>query len=262
MVNNTSDGTKTSAQQRFSHRIAIVTGAASGIGAATALRLAREGASVVLADVSSSVEQAAEGLVQQGLDALPICVDVSSEDEVQAMVELAVQRWGRLDIMVANAGIGGRGTADDCAATTWQRVMDVNVSGVFYCIRHAVAAMRPQGGSIVTTASIMGLVAPRGAVPYASSKGAIISMTRAAAVDYAAEAIRVNAVCPGHLESPTSLGGTEARSRDIRDLKARYPMGRLGYPEEIAAAIAFLASDDASFITGTTLVVDGGFTAQ
>lgn len=248
--------------KRLSSQVAIVTGAASGIGAATALRLASEGASVLLADISPEVEQTSLDLNAQGHDTLSTCVDVSIETDVANMVSLAIQHWGRLDIMVANAGIGGVGAADDCNPELWQRVMDVNVNSVFYCTRHAVPAMRPNGGAIVNTASIMGLVAPLNAVSYACSKGAIINLTRATAIDHAAEGIRINAVCPGHLEMPTSQGGARARSRDSRDLIARYPMGRLGSPEEVAAAIAFLASPDASFITGTTLVVDGGFTAQ
>jgi NAD(P)-dependent dehydrogenase (short-subunit alcohol dehydrogenase family) len=165
--------------------------------------------------------------------------------------------------MIANAGIGGRGAADELTLSNWQRVMDVNLTSVFLCIKHAVPAMRRNGGgSIVSTASVMGLVGPAGAVAYAATKGAIVNLTRAAAVDYAAENIRVNAVCPGHLENPTSVGGAAARAADPRDLLARYPMGRLGKPAEVANAIAFLASDAASFITGTSLVVDGGYSAQ
>ncbi|HEX5649619.1 MAG TPA: SDR family oxidoreductase, partial [Steroidobacteraceae bacterium] len=170
--------------------------------------------------------------------------------------------WGRLDVMVANAGIGVRGAADELALDDWRRALDVNLTSVLLCVKYAVQAMQGHPGAIVNTASVMGLVAPRGAVAYAATKGAVVNLTRAAAVDHAAQGIRVNAVCPGHLESPTSVGGAAARATDTRDLVARYPLGRLGRPEEVARAIAFLASDEASFIIGTCLVVDGGYSAQ
>jgi NAD(P)-dependent dehydrogenase (short-subunit alcohol dehydrogenase family) len=248
---------------QFSGKVAIVTGGTGSIGREIAALLGRQGARVLVADVSDDGSNVADLLVAQGCDAAFLRTDVSLEGDVERMVGWVMDRWQRLDVMVANAGIGGKGAADELTLSNWQRVMDVNLTSVFLCIKHAVPAMRLNGGgSIVSTASVMGLVGPAGAVSYAATKGAIVNLTRAAAIDYAAENIRVNAVCPGHLESPTSVGGAAARAADPRDLLARYPMRRLGKPAEVANAIAFLASDAASFITGTSLVVDGGYSAQ
>jgi NAD(P)-dependent dehydrogenase (short-subunit alcohol dehydrogenase family) len=247
---------------QFSDKVAIVTGGAGSIGRATAQLLAERGARVLVADVADDGGSAVEALARSGHDATYERVDVSREDDVARMVESALRRWGRLDVMVANAGIGGRGMAHQLELADWQRVLDINLTSIFLCTKHAVAAMRGRGGAIVNTASVMGLVAPVGAISYAATKGAIVNLTRATALDYAKDNIRINVVCPGHLESPTSVGGAAARAADTRDLLARYPMGRLGRPEEIATAIAFLASDEASFITGAALVVDGGYTAQ
>lgn len=248
---------------RFIGKVAIITGGASGIGRATAELIAREGGRVLIADVSPQGEQVVTSMVAQGLEVAYQQVDVSQEEQIAAMVSAAVSRWNRLDIMVANAGIGGRGVADATSLAVWERVIGVNLTGVFLCIKHAVPALRAVGGgAIVTTASIMGLVGTAGALPYTSTKGALINLTRSAALDHARDGIRVNAVCPGHLRDPTSVGGADARAVDSRDLVSRYPLGRLGLPEDVAKAIAFLASDDAAFITGTSLVVDGGYTAQ
>jgi NAD(P)-dependent dehydrogenase (short-subunit alcohol dehydrogenase family) len=248
---------------QFSGKVAIVTGGLGSIGLATSLLLARRGARVLLADVAADGAEAVARLAAGDLHFAFEHVDVSREDDVARLSRRAVELWGRLDVMVANAGIGGRGTADALALQDWQRVLDVNLTSVFLCIKHAVPAMRANGGgAIVTTGSVMGLVAPLGAVSYAATKGAIVNLTRAAAIDHAADNIRVNAVSPGHLESPTSVGGAAARHADPRNLVARYPLGRLGRPDDVAHAIAFLASDEASFITGTTLVVDGGYSAQ
>ena len=247
---------------QFEGKVAIVTGAAGGIGLATARLLAERGARVLLADMKPEGGQAAAALRAQGHDVRCEVVDVARDADVARMVASAVERWGRLDVMAANAGIGARGAADELDLGDWQRALDVNLTSVMLCIRHSVAAMQGHGGAIVSTASVMGLVAPRNAVAYAATKGAVVNLTRAAAVDYAPRNIRINAVCPGHLESPTSVGGAAARAADARDLLARYPLGRLGRAEDVAYAIAFLASDEASFITGACLVVDGGYTAQ
>jgi NAD(P)-dependent dehydrogenase (short-subunit alcohol dehydrogenase family) len=248
---------------QFADKVAIVTGGTGSIGLATATLLAQRGARVLMADITANGAEVADRLAANGLVVAFEQVDVSHEQDVERMVQSAVQRWGRLDVMVANAGIAGRGVADSLDVNDWQKVVDVNLTSVYLCTKHAIPALRAAGGgAIVNTASVMGLVAPVAAISYAATKGAIVNLTRATAIDYARENIRINAVCPGHLESPTGIGGAAARAADPRDLIARYPMGRLGRPEEVARAIAFLASEEASFITGTSLVVDGGYTAQ
>lgn len=248
---------------QFTNKVAIVTGGSGSIGRATAALLASRGARVLIADIAEGGPQLADPLNAQGYDVVFRRTDVSREEDVVELVRHAVERWQRLDIMVANAGIGGRGAADELTLQEWQRVLEVNLTSAFLCIKHSVPVMRANGGgAIVMTGSIMGLVAPSNAVSYAATKGAIVNLTRAAAIDHAHDNIRVNAVSPGHLERPTSIGGPAARAADQRNLVARYPLGRLGRPEDVAHAIAFLASDEASFITGTTLVVDGGYSAQ
>jgi len=248
---------------QFTGKVAIVTGGSGSVGRATAALLASRGARVLIADLVASGSEIAKALSAQGHEVVFRQADVSREDDVAALVRHALDRWQRLDVMVPNAGIGGRGAADELALQDWQRVLDVNLTSAFLCIKHSVPAMRANaGGAIVMTGSIMGLVAPLYAVSYAATKGAIVNLARAAAIDHAPDNIRVNAVCPGHLESPTSIGGPAARAADQRNPVSRYPLGRLGRPEDVANAIAFLASDEASFITGTTLAVDGGYSAQ
>ncbi|MGE3667991.1 MAG: SDR family NAD(P)-dependent oxidoreductase [Steroidobacteraceae bacterium] len=249
---------------RFQDQVAIVTGAAGSVGLATARRLAEEGASVLLTDLSDAGERVAAELRDEGFEIAFSRVDVADDAQVAGMVRLAVERWGRLDVMVANAGMSGRGSAETVTLDDWQRVLDVNLTSVLLCTRHAAAAMRAAGGgAIVNTASVMGAVSTLGAAPYCASKGGVISLTRATALDHAGDNIRVNAVCPGFLDEPVRIGGSpEARLAILPELIARHPLGRLGRGDEVAAAIAFLASRDASFITGTCLFVDGGYTAQ
>ncbi len=248
---------------RFVGRVAIVTGGCGGIGLATARRLASEGARVLIADLTDLGELRAEAARDEGLQIHYQRANVASDEEVAQLVRATTERWGRLDVMVANAGIAGKGTAESTSVEAWRRVLDVNLTGVFLCIKHSVPAIRAAGGgAIVATASVTGCVGHPGALAYASTKGALINMVRAAALDQARDNIRITAVCPGHLENPTAAGGAEARAAHTGGLVARYPLGRLGRADDVASAIAFLASEEASFITGTSLVIDGGYSAQ
>ena len=248
---------------RFKGKVAIVTGGAGSIGKATVQRLAQEGARVLVADLSPQGEQVTATLAAQGLEVAYRHVDVSDDAQVAAMVQDAVRRWGRLDVMVANAGIAGIGTADTVDLASWDRVIAVNLTSIMLCTRHAVPAMRTTGsGAIVNVASVMGTVGTRGAVPYGAAKGGVVNLTRCSAMDCAPENIRVNAICPGYLDDAVSLGDTTAKTRNMAELVAKHPLGRLARSGEVAAAIAFLASDDASFVTGACLMVDGGYTAQ
>jgi NAD(P)-dependent dehydrogenase (short-subunit alcohol dehydrogenase family) len=246
---------------RFEGRVAVVTGAASGIGLATVRRLAAEGAVVVCADIDGDGATAAAAQVS----GLPVTVDVSSEPEVAALYEQVWQRYGRLDVAFHNAGISP--PEDDSILTTgieaWRRVQEVNLTSVYLCCRHAIPYMRRQGrGSIVNTASFVAVLgAATSQIAYTASKGAVLAMTRELGVQFAREGIRVNALCPGPVNTPllAELFASDPE-RAARRL-VHIPMGRFAEPAEIAAAAAFLASDDASFITASTFLVDGGISA-
>jgi len=247
---------------RLKGRIAIITGGASGIGEATAQRLLAEGASVVIADLSPRGAALANGLAEGGGATAFIQTDVTREEEVCELVTQTVKRFGRLDIMVANAGIAQPAApVEALSVSTWQQMLDINLTGVFLSNKHAIAQMmrQGQGGSIINVASILGHVGRPGATAYNAAKGGVVNMTRSLGVTYAKHAIRVNAVCPGFVETPLLAG---AGDEQLSGIVALHPIGRLGRAEEIASAIAFLASDDASFVAGSSLMVDGGYTAQ
>lgn len=256
-------------QGRLEGKVALITGAASGIGLATVDRFVREGAAVVLADnQAEAAEREAGRLRAEGHRAVAVATDVTRSDDVRRAVEAAVSHFGRLDTLFANAGIGYSGDLLQTSDEDWDHVMGVNAKGVFLSAREAVRQMLaqdPVGGSVIINGSISGLAGIPGQAPYAPSKGAVLQLTRQLAVEYAARGVRVNCVCPGTVDTPV-LRRAMAMSADAEGFLAMlvsgHPIGRIGRGEEIAAAVAFLASDDASFITGAILPVDGGYTAR
>ena len=240
---------------RFEGKVAVVSGAEGGIGGATAARLAAEGATVWAAVLPGQEPPAGHPAVE---------VDVTVEEHWTAALARVVETSGRLDVLVNSAGILGVGTAEDTSLDRWRRVLDVNLTGVFLGCRAAIGHMRRGGGgAIVNISSFAGLRGLVGMVSYATSKGGVITLTQSLAKDHAADGIRVNAVCPGSVDTPM-IAAVLAASEDPEARRARtiegYLIERLGRPGEIAAAVAYLASDDASFITGQALPVDGGRT--
>lgn len=246
---------------KFESKVAIVTGGASGIGEATVRLFAAEGAKVVIADFSDRGQTVSDELNSQGFDTLFVKTDVTNEIDIMHMVDETVQQYGKLDILFANAGIANDGPADQLLSEHWKRTIDINLTGVFLSDKYAIKQMMAQGtgGVIVNCGSIHSHVGKAGVTAYASAKGGVKLLTQSLSLDYASQGIRVNAVCPGYIDTPLIEGRTEAITQH---LVALHPMGRLGQPEEVAKAVLFLASEDASFITGTTLLVDGGYTAS
>ncbi len=245
----------------FDDRVAIVTGAGGGIGEATALLLAEQGATVVVTDVIPEREAVGEAVEERGGDALVRELDVTDADAAAGVVEDTLETFGRLDVLVNNAGIFPTATLEEMTAEEWQRVIDVNLTGVFNCTKAALPAMREAGyGRIVNVSSAAGgHVGWSGDLShYAASKGGVVGFTRSAAIDLGPDGITMNAVVPGMVD--TGAAEEVADEEAIEAAVAATPVGRQGDPEELAAAIAYLASEPAAFVTGASLVVDGGIT--
>jgi NAD(P)-dependent dehydrogenase (short-subunit alcohol dehydrogenase family) len=248
-------------------KVALVTGGASGIGRATALTFAREGAKLVIADKHEEGGQQTVHMIREnGGDATLVQVDVSRATEVEAMISTTVETYGRLDCAHNNAGIGSRPRVrlHELSEEGWDQVMSINLKGVWLCMKYEILQMLQQGqGAIVNTASIMGLVGSwsrSGA--YNASKHGVVGLTKTAALEYATAGIRVNAVCPGYIRTPLIAEALASNPEMEAEIVARHPVGRMGYPEEIAEAVIWLCSAAASFVTGHTMTVDGGYVAQ
>ncbi|QSO45569.1 SDR family NAD(P)-dependent oxidoreductase [Alicyclobacillus mengziensis] len=246
--------------KNLAQQIAVITGGASGIGLATVKAFAEKGARVVCADFNeASGQAAAETLKELGSDVIFLKVNTADEASVEALVTETVKRYGRLDIMVNNAGVGTLASTHQLTYEDYRKVTSVNQDGVFFGSKFAIREMlKTGGGSIVNTASILGHVGEAGAFAYNASKGAVVTMTKSLALEYASQNIRVNAVCPGYIE--TGMVNKEALGDFYDGLVARHPLGRLGRADEVAHAIVFLCENE--FVTGTSLFVDGGYTAQ
>ena len=249
------------------NKTALVTGAGSGIGRATSLALAREGARVVVSDINAEGAEATLSIIKErGGEGVFVHADVSKAADVEALVTGVIQTYGRLDCAYNNAGIEGymEGRLHEYPEDIWDRLIDINLKGVWLCLKYEIPRMLEQGGgAIVNTASAAGLVGSRRLAAYVASKHGVVGLTKAAALEYARDGIRVNAVCPGIIDTPMMDRLIAGRQDDYEaTIPTRQPVGRLGTPEEIAEAVAWLCSDAASLVTGIAMSVDGGFTAQ
>lgn len=251
---------------RLDGMVAIITGGGAGIGAATARLFARQGARVVVVELHDDAgRRTAAEIVATGGEALWYPTDVSVSAQVQQMVERTVERYGRVDVLVNNAGVGATALFWEMADEDWQRVIDVNLTGHFHCAKYVMARMIAQGGgAIINTASVLGYATMMGQAAYTASKAAIIGLTRAMALDGAARGVRVNCLAPGSTDTPMMWQGYHAADlpRIAREAAAAIPLGRVAASEEIARAALFLASPAAAYITGTTLIVDGGLLSR
>lgn len=255
--------------KRLNGKVCVVTGGSLGIGAATCRRLAREGGRVAITDIlEDDGARLQDEIVSEGGEAVFWRLDVTDEAGVRKVFSDVRDCWSRFDVLVNNAGISGvNKPTHEVEAEEWARVMNINVNGVFYCTKHAIPLMRRNGGgSIINLSSIYGIVGAPDVPPYHASKGAVREMSKTDALLYAKDKIRVNSVHPGFIWTPMVQKFAEDMGQDIEVVRAElgklHPLGHVGEPEDIAAGIAYLASDDAKFVTGSELVIDGGYTSQ
>lgn len=245
----------------FNNKVVIVTGGASGIGLAAVRAFCQQGAKVVIADLNEQGKSISDDLNQQGYNTAFFKIDVRSEQENQQLVQYAVNTFAGLDIIYANAGIAADAPIEQLSLDRWQKTIDINLTSVYLLNKAAIQywLAKDQPGIIVNCGSIHSWVGKKGVTAYAAAKGGVKLLTQTLATDYASKGIRINAVCPGYIDTPL-LSAADAKQKE--NLAKLHPIGRLGTPEEVANVVLFLASDAASFINGTALLVDGGYTAQ
>lgn len=252
---------------RLKDKVSLITGAGSGIGRATAILFAKEGAKVVVADlVTESGEETVKLIRDAGGDSVFVKVNVTKAEDVQKMIETTVNHYEKLDILFNNAGVNIMAPILETSEELWDRIININLKGVFLGCKYAVPIMIKQGGGvIINTASTFAFVGANNFSAYCASKGGVLALTRALALELAPHKIRVNCICPGTIETPLvrQIWEKSGRPEEMRESRLRlHPIGRLGKPEDVANAALFLASEESSFVTGTALFVDGGYTAQ